>query len=93
MKDNLARDSQQVTREPVEAPAKTQRQYMVTSKAYFYNTPDESTRRKAFVVPSNNAILTALDEQNDFILVEFRNQLGQSSKGWLRKQDLQFLNE
>lgn len=74
-------------------PEKTKQQYMVTSKAYFYNTPDESTRRNAFVVPSNNAILNATDEQNDFIYVEFKNQLGQSSKGWLRKKDLQRLNE
>ena len=68
-------------------------QYMVISKAYFYNSPDESTRRNAFVVPSNNAILTATDEQDDFIFVVFTNTAGQTSKGWLRKQDLQKLNE
>ncbi len=93
VKDNAGRDSQQVKQEPTKTPAVIRRQYMVTAKAYFYNTPDESTRRNAFVVPSNNAILNALEEQNDFILVEFRNQLGQSSKGWLRKKDLQSLNE
>lgn len=86
-------DSQQVKQEQVKMPAKAPRQYMVTSKAYFYNTPDETSRRNAFVVPSNTAILNALDEQNNFILVEFRNQLGQSSKGWLQKKDLQLLNE
>ena len=93
VKDNAEEDTQQVRRERALMPAKTLHQYMVTAKAYFYNTPDESSRRNAFVVPSNNAILNALDEQNDFILVEFRNQLGQSSKGWLRKKDLQLLNE
>ena len=91
--DNAARDSQRVEPKAAEAPERTQHQYMVTAKAYFYNAPDESTRRNAFVVPSNNAILNALDEQNDFILVEFRNQLGQNSTGWLRKKDLQSLNE
>lgn len=68
-------------------------QYMVVTKAYFYNSPDESSKRNAFVVPSNNAILTALDEQDDFIYVAFTNTQGQTSKGWLRKQDLQQINE
>lgn len=93
VKDKSPEDTQPVKQQPAEAPAKTLHQYMVTTKAYFYNTPDESTRRNAFVVPSNNAILNASDEQNDFIYVEFKNQLGQSSKGWLRKKDLQLLNE
>jgi serine/threonine-protein kinase len=92
-KDNTLKDSQQVKPAAREVAPKTRHQYMVTSKAYFYNTPDENTRRNAFVVPSNNAILNALDEQNDFVYVVFTNQLGQSSKGWLRKQDLQLLNE
>ena len=76
-----------------DTPVKNQHQYMVVSKAYFYTEPDENTRRNAFVVPSNNAILNALDEKDDFIYVVFTNQLGQSSKGWLRKKDLQPLNE
>ena len=92
--DSATKDTQQLKEHGgAEVPLKTSRQYMVTSKAYFYTTPDESTRRNAFVVPSNNAILKALDEQNDFIYVVFNNQHGQSSKGWLRKKDLQPLYE
>jgi serine/threonine protein kinase len=68
-------------------------QYMVVSKAYFYNSPDESSRRNAFVVPSNSAILSSQDEQNGFVYVTFTNTQGQTSKGWLRKQDLQQLND
>lgn len=90
---DVVKDTQQVRTDIHEAKATTKHQYMVTSKAYFYNNPDESTRRNAFVVPSNNAIVSALDEQNNFVYVVFTNQLGQSSKGWLRKQDLQLLNE
>lgn len=92
---DILKDSQPVKQETSQVLAKPKAapQYMVISKAYFYNTPDESTRRNAFVVPSNNAIINALDEQNDFIYVVFTNQLGQSSKGWLRKKDLQPLNE
>jgi serine/threonine-protein kinase len=68
-------------------------QYMVVSKAYFYNSPDETTRRNAFVVPGNNAIVSAQEEQNDFVYVVFTNTQGQTSKGWLRKKDLQQLSE
>jgi serine/threonine-protein kinase len=92
-KNKPAEDTSASKQQTVEVPSTPVHQYMVTAKAYIYNAPDESTRRSAFVVPSNNAILNALEEQNDFILVEFRNQLGQSSKGWLRKKDLQSLNE
>lgn len=64
--------------------------YKVNSTAYFYNKPDESTRRKAFITHWNNtyADIRALDEKNDFIYVVFINHLHQTSKGWLRKADL-----
>jgi serine/threonine-protein kinase len=64
--------------------------YKIVSKAYFYNEPDESTRRNAFVVHWNNsyATLNALDEENGFVYVVFRNLQNQTSKGWLRKKDL-----
>ena len=62
--------------------------YKVKSKAYFHNEPDESTRRDAFIVHWNNAVLHPLKEQGDFVYIVFTNHLGQTSKGWLRKQDL-----
>jgi len=64
--------------------------YKVISKAYFYNEPDESTRRAAFVNHWNNSYATIkpIDEKNGFIYVVFQNHLGQTSKGWLRKKDL-----
>lgn len=64
--------------------------YKVNSTAYFYNKPDESTRRRAFITHWNNsyANIEALDEKNDFIYVVFTNHLHQTSKGWLRKADL-----
>ena len=62
--------------------------YTVRSKAFFYDQPDESTRREAFIVSWNNARLTPLEEKDGFIYVVFTNHLGQTSKGWLRKQDL-----
>ena len=62
--------------------------YKVRSKAFFHNSPDETTRRKAFIVHWNNAILRPLKEEKDFIYIVFTNHLGQTSKGWLRKKDL-----
>lgn len=67
-------------------------QYKVISKAYFHDEPDESTRRKAFIIHWNNAVLTPQQEKNGFVYVVFTNHLGQISKGWLRKKDLQKLN-
>lgn len=63
-------------------------QYKVIMKAYFHDEPDESTRRKAFIIHWNNAVLTPQQEKNGFIYVVFTNHLGQTSKGWLRKKDL-----
>jgi serine/threonine-protein kinase len=62
--------------------------YKVKSQAYFHNKPDESTRRKAFIIHWNNAVLTPSNEQDGFIYVTFTNHLGQTSKGWLLKSDL-----
>ncbi len=62
--------------------------YKVRSKAYFHNEPDETTKRNAFIVHWNNAVLHPLKEEGDFVYIVFTNHLGQTSKGWLRKQDL-----
>ncbi|MDB5207349.1 MAG: protein kinase [Flavisolibacter sp.] len=62
-------------------------QYRVLSaKANFYNEPDEATRRSAFI--PTDEMVTAYEEKNGFIYTEFTNSRGQTSKGWLRKQDL-----
>jgi serine/threonine-protein kinase len=62
--------------------------YKVISKAYFYNSPDDSTHRKAFIVHWNNAVLTPTDEMRGFVYVVYTNDQGQTSRGWLRKKDL-----
>lgn len=67
-------------------------EYMVKSRAYFHDEADENTRRNAFIVHWNNAILKPLDEQQGFIYVVFTNHLGQTSKGWLNKNDLIKIN-
>jgi serine/threonine-protein kinase len=61
---------------------------LAVDKAYFHNSPDESTRRNAFIVHWNNAVLNALDERDGFVYIVFTNHLGQTSRGWIRKADL-----
>jgi serine/threonine-protein kinase len=69
-------------------------QYKVEApKAFFHNEPEPGTRRNAYLIPSENAIINALEDVNDFIYTEFTNTRGQVSKGWLRKQDLISLDE
>lgn len=62
--------------------------YKVVNKAYFHNEPDESTRREAFIIHWNNAVLQPTKEENGFVYVVFTNHLGQTSRGWLKKSDL-----
>lgn len=62
--------------------------YKVRNKAFFHDEPSTDTKRNAFIIHWNNAILKPLDEKNGFIYVVFTNHLGQTSKGWLSKDDL-----
>jgi hypothetical protein len=73
-------------------PDATLGRYKVISKAYFHGEPDENTRRNAFIIHWNNAVLTPVEEKNGFVYVVFTNHLGQTSRGWLLKKDLSKLN-
>ncbi|MDB5249391.1 MAG: serine/threonine protein kinase [Segetibacter sp.] len=75
----------------VQEPARARNlsgKYKVVSKAYFYNSPADTTHRKAFITHWNNAVLTPTDEMNGFIYIVYTNEQGQTSRGWLRKKDL-----
>lgn len=61
--------------------------YTAISKAYFYNSPDESSKRNAFINKWNKPVV-ATDDMNGFVYVVYKNEQGQTSSGWLRKQDL-----
>ena len=68
-------------------------QYKVlVARAFFYDKPDITTRRSAYMVPSND-IITAFNEKNGFIYTEFTNSRSQTSKGWLIKSDLLTLDQ
>jgi hypothetical protein len=73
----------------------TELSYKVASKAYFYNSPDESTRRNAFINHWNNSYATLYpkEDKNGFVYVIFTNEKGQTSMGWLRKKDLKPVKE
>jgi hypothetical protein len=62
--------------------------YTVRNKAFFHDEPSNDTRRGAFIVHWNKAVLQPLDEKNGFVYVVYKNHLGQTSKGWLAKDDL-----
>jgi hypothetical protein len=62
--------------------------YRVTSKANFYNQPDENTLRSTFISPSYDKVVDAYEDKNGFIFVVYTNDLGYTSRGWLSKQDL-----
>ena len=71
-----------------EKPRQAIGQYKVlASRAYFHNSPEKTTRKVSYLIPSND-VITALDEKNGFVYTEFTNSRGQTSKGWIRKQDL-----
>jgi serine/threonine-protein kinase len=66
--------------------------YRVINTAHFHDRPDESTRRNAYLLV-NDVVITALDEQNDFIYIVFTNTDGQKSKGWILKKNLSSADE
>jgi len=73
----------------------TELSYKVASKAYFYNSPDENTRRNAFISHWDNSYATLYpkDDKNGFVYIVFTNEKGQTSTGWLRKKDLKPVKE
>lgn len=58
------------------------------ARAYFYDNPNESSRRSSFLIKRNSPELTAIEEKNGFIYVEFFTINGEITKGWLRTRDL-----
>ncbi len=68
---------------------KNKEQYTVVSdRAYFYNAPDTSTRRAVYINNLVHAVLTPEREKNAFIYVVYINKRGESTRGWLNKNDL-----
>ncbi len=62
--------------------------YYVTSKANFYTSPDENTLRNVFISEGSDKTVAALEDRNGFIYVEYKNDRGYTTRGWLSKRDL-----
>src|SRR5690606_10686201 len=62
--------------------------YHVSSKANFYDSPDENTLRNVFIAQGSDKMVSALEDRNGFIYVEYRNDRGFTTRGWLSKRDL-----
>lgn len=60
--------------------------YQVTSKANFYNGPDENTLRSAFISAGNKTV-NAYEDKNGFIYTVY-SEAGLTQRGWLSKKDL-----
>jgi serine/threonine-protein kinase len=69
-------------------PQRGRKYTLSATRAYFYDSPDESSRSASFLAKWNNPELTAIDDRNGFIYVEFFTINGQVTKGWLQKRDL-----
>lgn len=63
---------------------------VITPRSYFHNSPDVSTRRRAYLIATNigGETIRPLSEEGDFVYIEFTNGRGQTSKGWILKQDI-----
>ena len=80
------------TQQPRTSGAVAGAKYKIGRQTYFHDRPDETSRRNAYLI-ANEEVITALDEQNDFIYISFTNSDGQTSKGWISKRDLMSFND
>jgi hypothetical protein len=68
--------------------------YRVKTKTFFYNNPDETSKRSTYLLPYKDSygVINALDDKNSFIYIVYVNHAGRTSKGWIRKTDLEQIN-
>lgn len=71
---------------------RSNKEYEVTNTAYFFDRPDKISRRNVYLTKGTVA-LTILDEQNDFMYVEFKSSEGIITKSWMLKKDFTLANE
>lgn len=62
-------------------------QYHIKNLAFFYEMPDKRSLT-AYYVAGRDVILTSLQEQPDFVFVQFSNRAGKITQTWLARQDL-----
>jgi serine/threonine protein kinase len=75
------------------ASGKVLKKYAIAAKAYFYDQPNEQTRRDEFISPQEKPVVLALHERYGFIYVVITTPEGQVFKGWLRKRDVKLYSD
>mgnify|MGYP000079213409 CR=1 FL=1 len=61
---------------------------VVASKTFFYNMPDESTRKSAYLIQGDRIMVEK--SQRNFVYVTFTNEAsGRTTTGWLKSDDLE----
>jgi len=61
---------------------------VIVEKAYFYDSSDESTKRKAYILSGEQVSYT--NRENGFIYIEYTNTNNKTTKGWMKDSDLGF---
>ena len=81
-------NTKQITKIQATTKEASTRFAVVSDRAYFYRSPDTTTRREVYINNLVNAALTPKREKNGFIYVDYINKQGESTRGWLIKSDL-----
>jgi hypothetical protein len=62
---------------------------VIMEKAHFHNTPNESSKRKAFVIKGDEVIID--DIKKDWVKVAYEGK-NATTEGWLKRADLQIID-
>ena len=62
-----------------------------SERAYFHDKPTENSKRNAYLVKDEYVTVYNDDFVSEFIYVTFTNPKGQTSKGWIQRKDLEYL--
>jgi hypothetical protein len=88
--NNPILDTETTTQLPAQVSEKSIGYYIVladtSNYVYFYRQPDISTKKNAHFESSEKVYIQKVE--NDFGYVDFKNEMGQTSSGWIRMQDL-----
>ena len=59
---------------------------VITNRAYFYSLPDENSKKAAYLIYGE--VINAINENSSFIYIEYTNNQGNTTSGWILKNDL-----
>ena len=64
------------------------KKYTVVNKAWFHYEPDSNKIKPLFLMPRKDLVVTSRKEERGFVYVIYINSKGESTHGWLDKNDL-----